>query len=424
MSTSIYEHPTGSDDPAGTPLASSYDVAKIRRDFPIFETGVAYLDSANTSQRPNQVVQKMEDYYRLYNANVERAAYKLSEQATAEFEAVREKVRAFINAGSKNEIVYTSGTTAGLNLVAYSWGRSNLKPGDLIVCTVMEHHSNLVPWQLLALEKGARLEFVDIDERGRLRRDQFDALLRQEPKLVAFAHVSNTLGTVNPVKELTAAAHAAGAVVVVDGAQGAPHLGFDVQDADADFYAFSSHKMCGPTGAGVLYGKRALLDGMPPFLAGGEMISAVRLEGTTFREPPHRFEAGTQAIAEVIGMGAAIDYLQGIGFPAMRAHEDELTDYAYEALSELDGVRVFGPPPGPDKAGVISFDVKGIHPHDIATILDRTDVCVRSGHNCTQPLMNRLDVAGTVRASFFLYTERAEIDRLLAGLKEAQRIFA
>ena len=403
---------------------STYDVTAIRRDFPIFETGVAYLDSANTSQRPNQVVHKMEDYYRLYNANVERAAYKLSEQATAEFEAVREKVRAFINARSKNEVVYTSGTTAGLNLVAYSWGRSNLKPGDLIVCTVMEHHSNLVPWQLLAQEKGARLEFVDIDERGRLRRDQFDALMRQEPRLVAFAHVSNTLGTVNPVKELTAAAHAVGALVVVDGAQGAPHLGFDVQATDVDFYAFSSHKMCGPTGAGVLYGKRALLDAMPPFLAGGEMISAVRLEGTTFREPPHRFEAGTQAIAEVIGMGAAIDYLQGIGYPAMRAHEDELTDYAYEALSELDGVRVFGPPPGPDKAGVISFDVKGIHPHDIATILDRTDVCVRSGHNCTQPLMNRLDVAGTVRASFFLYTERAEIDRLLAGLKEAQRIFA
>ncbi|TMF84673.1 MAG: cysteine desulfurase [Chloroflexi bacterium] len=420
MSTSIYEHPTGSGDPAGAPL----DVTAIRRDFPIFETGVAYLDSANTSQRPNQVVQKMEEYYRQYNANVERAAYKLSEQATAEFEAVREKVRVFINARSKNEIVYTSGTTAGLNLVAYSWGRTNLKAGDLIVCTVMEHHSNLVPWQLLAQEKQARLEFVDIDEQGRLRRDQFDALLRQEPRLVAFTHVSNTLGTVNPVKELTAEAHAAGALVVVDGAQGAPHLGFDVQAADVDFYAFSSHKMCGPTGVGVLYGKRALLDAMPPFLAGGEMISAVRLEGTTFREPPHKFEAGTQAIAEVIGLGAAIDYLQGLGYPAMRAHEDALTDYAYESLSELDGVRIFGPPPGPDKAGVLSFDVAGIHPHDVSTILDRTGVCVRSGHNCTQPLMHRLDVAGTVRASFFLYTERAEIDRLLAGLKEAQRIFA
>ncbi len=403
---------------------STYDVAAIRRDFPIFETGVAYLDSANTSQRPNQVVQKMEDYYRLYNANVERAAYKLSEHATAEFEAVRDKVRAFINARSKHEVIYTSGTTAGLNLIAYSWGRTHIQRGDLIVCTVMEHHSNLVPWQLLAREKEARLEFVDIDEQGRLRRDQFDALLRQEPRLVAFTHVSNTLGTVNPVKELTAAAHGAGAVVVVDGAQGAPHIGFDVQDTDVDFYAFSSHKMCGPTGSGVLYGKRALLDAMPPFLAGGEMISAVRLEGTTFREPPHRFEAGTQAIAEVIGMGAAIDYLQGIGYPAMRAHEDALTDYAYEALSELEGVRVFGPPPGPDKAGVLSFDLAGIHPHDVSTILDRTGVCVRSGHNCTQPLMNRLDVTGTVRASFFLYTERAEIDRLLAGLKEAQRIFA
>jgi len=402
----------------------TYDVTAVRRDFPIFETGVAYLDSANTSQRPNQVVAKMEEYFRKYNANVERAAYKLSEQATAEFEAVREKVRQFVNARSTHEIVYSSGTTGGLNLVAYSWGRANIKAGDLMVATVMEHHSNLVPWQLLAQEKGARLEFVDIDENGRLRRDQFAALMAQNPRLVAFTHVSNTLGTINPVKELTAAAHAAGAVVVVDGAQGAPHLGFDVQDADVDFYAFSSHKMCGPTGTGVLYGKRALLEAMPPFLSGGEMISAVRLEGTTFREPPHKFEAGTQAIAEVIGMGAAIDYLQGIGFPAMRAHEDALTDYAYEALSELDGVTVFGPPPGPDKAGVLSFDVKGIHPHDVSTILDRTDVCVRSGHNCTQPLMHRLDVAGTVRASFFVYTERAEIDRLLAGLKEAQRIFA
>ena len=402
----------------------TYDVTAVRRDFPIFETGVAYLDSANTSQRPNQVVAKMEEYFRKYNANVERAAYKLSEQATAEFEAVREKVRQFVNARSTHEIVYTSGTTGGLNLVAYSWGRANIKAGDLMVATVMEHHSNLVPWQLLAQEKGARLEFVDIDENGRLRRDQFAALMAQNPRLVAFTHVSNTLGTINPVKELTAAAHAAGAVVVVDGAQGAPHLGFDVQDADVDFYAFSSHKMCGPTGTGVLYGKRALLEAMPPFLSGGGMISAVRLEGTTFREPPHKFEAGTQAIAEVIGMGAAIDYLQGIGFPAMRAHEDALTDYAYEALSELDGVTVFGPPPGPDKAGVLSFDVKGIHPHDVSTILDRTDVCVRSGHNCTQPLMHRLDVAGTVRASFFVYTERAEIDRLLAGLKEAQRIFA
>jgi cysteine desulfurase/selenocysteine lyase len=399
-------------------------VAKIRGDFPIFETGVAYLDSANTSQRPNQVIAKMEEYYRQYNANVERAAYKLSERATAEFEAVREKVRGFINARSAREIVYTSGTTGGLNLVAYSWGRANIRKGDLIVCTVMEHHSNLVPWQLLAQEKEARLEFVDIDEQGRLRRDQFDALMAEGPKLVAFAHVSNTLGTINPVKALAAAAHAAGAVVVVDGAQGAPHVGFDVQDADVDFYAFSSHKMCGPTGSGVLYGKRELLETMPPFLAGGEMINSVRLEGTTFAEVPHKFEAGTQAIAEVIGMGAAVDYLQGIGSPAMRTHEDELVDYAYEALSEIEGVRVFGPPPGPDKAGVISFDVAGIHPHDIATILDRTDVCVRSGHNCTQPLMNRLDVAGTVRASFFLYTERSEIDRLLAGLQEAKRIFA
>jgi cysteine desulfurase/selenocysteine lyase len=403
--------------------AGTLDVEAVRRDFPIFETGIAYLDSANTSQRPRQVTGAMQEYFEKFNANILRAAYGISETATARFEGTREKVRRFINARSAKEVVFTSGTTESINLVAYSWGRANVRAGDLVVCTVMEHHSNLVPWQVLAAEKQARLEFVDIDEQGRLRQDQFMALLEQKPKLVAFNQISNTLGTVNPYREMTAAAKAAGATVLIDGAQGAPHMGFDVQDAGCDFYAFSSHKMCGPTGVGVLWGRRELLEEMPPFMAGGEMIKVVRLEGTTYADLPHKFEAGTQPIAEVIGLGAAVDYLTGIGFDAIRAHEEQLTEYAYEALTEIEGLRIFGPPLGPDRAGVLSFDVAGIHPHDLSTILDRNGVCVRSGHNCTMPLMNRLDVAAVARASLYLYTTKAEVDRLVGGLREAKRIF-
>lgn len=408
---------------AGTGL-ETYDVTRIRRDFPIFETGVAYLDSANTAQRPRAVLEAMGAYFTEYNSNILRAAYKMSERATAGFEGARKRAQEFINAASAREVVFTSGTTGGLNLVAYSWGRTHIQPGDLIVTTVMEHHSNLVPWQLLAQERGARLSFVDIDEQGRLRQDQYRALLEESPKLVAFNQVSNTLGTINPIKEMTALAHDAGAVVVIDGAQGAPHLGIDVQDVGCDFYAFSSHKMCGPTGVGVLYGRRALLEAMPPFLAGGEMIDAVTLQKTTFAPLPHKFEAGTQPIAEAIGLGAAIDYLEEAGRDAARAHEAALTDYAIEALGEVPGLRVFGPPAGAaDRAGVISFEVAGIHPHDVATILDRHDVAVRSGHNCTMPLMDRLDVPATVRASLYLYSTPEEVDRLVAGLHDARKIF-
>jgi cysteine desulfurase/selenocysteine lyase len=402
----------------------AYDVAAIRRDFPIFETGVAYLDSANTAQRPRAVLAAMEEYFTEYNSNILRAAYRMSERATAGFEGARKRAQEYINAASPREIVFTSGTTGGLNLVAYSWGRKNIQAGDLIVTTVMEHHSNLVPWQLLAEERGARLSFVDIDEEGRLRQDQYRALLEESPKLVAFNQISNTLGTINPVKEMTALAHAAGATVVVDGAQGAPHLGIDVRDAGCDFYAFSSHKMCGPTGVGVLYGRRSLLDAMPPFLAGGEMIDVVTLQRTSFAPLPHKFEAGTQPIAEAIGLGAAIDYLQDVGLDAMRAHEAALTDYAMEALAEVPGLRVFGPPAGAaDRAGVLSFEIAGIHPHDVATILDRHDVAVRSGHNCTMPLMDRLDIPATVRASLYLYNTQEEVDRLVAGLHDARKIF-
>jgi cysteine desulfurase/selenocysteine lyase len=398
------------------------DVATIRKDFPIFETGIAYLDSANTSQRPRQVTSAMMEYFEKFNSNIHRAAYRIAEEATERYEATREKVRAFINAVSTKEIIYTRGTTEAINLVAYSWGRKNIKQGDLIVLTVIEHHSNIVPWQILAAEKGATIEYVDIDERGELRQDQFRALLERSPKLVAFGQVSNALGTINPAMEMVAAAKAAGATVLVDGAQGAPHQGVDVRALGCDFYAFSGHKMLGPTGAGILYGRRELLEAMDPFMSGGDMIKTVRLEGTTFHDLPWKFEAGTQAIAEVIGLGAAVDYLSELGMEAVRSHEREVTEYAYEALSEIEGLTVYGPPPS-RRAGVISFSLDGIHPHDLATIADRDQVCLRAGHHCAMPLMTRLGVAATARASFYIYTQKDEVDRLVGSIKEAQRIF-
>jgi cysteine desulfurase / selenocysteine lyase len=401
----------------------TYDLEAVRADFPFLRTGTAYLDSANTAQRPVQVIRAMNEYYTEYNANIHRGAYRASELATERYEATRDRLRDFVNAASRKEILYTRGTTEGINLVAYSWGRRNVGEGDLIVLTIAEHHSNIVPWQILAQERGARLEYVDIDEAGELRMDQFHALLEQGPKVVAFFHVSNNLGTMAPVRELTEAAHAAGAVVVVDGAQGAPHAGIDVRDVGCDFYAFSSHKLCGPTGIGVLYGRRELLEAMPPFQAGGDMIRAVFTDHTEYAPLPEKFEAGTQPIAEVIGLGAAVDYLRGLGLDAIRAHERELTEYAFEALSEVPGLRIFGPPPA-RRAGVIAFDLPGIHPHDLATILDRSDVAIRAGHNCAMPLMARLGVSAVARASFSVYSSREEIDRLVDGLHEARRIFA
>jgi cysteine desulfurase/selenocysteine lyase len=404
-------------------MIKTLDVATIRRDFPIFDTGIAYLDSANTSQRPRQVTGAMMEYFEKYNSNIHRAAYRIAEEATVRYEATREKVRDFINATSTKEIIYTRGTTEAINLVAYSWGRKNIKQGDLIVLTVIEHHSNIVPWQILAAEKGATIEYVDIDERGELRQDQFRALLERSPKLVAFGQVSNALGTINPAMEMVAAAKAAGATVLVDGAQGAPHQGVDVRALGCDFYAFSGHKMLGPTGAGIVYGRRELLEAMDPFMSGGDMIKTVRLEGTTYHDLPWKFEAGTQAIAEVIGLGAAVDYLSELGMEAVRAHEREITEYAYEALSEIDGLTVYGPPPS-RRAGVISFSIQGIHPHDLATIADRDQVCLRAGHHCAMPLMTRLGVAATARASFYIYSQKDEVDRLVGSIKEAQRIFA
>ena len=398
------------------------DVAAIRKDFPILETGIAYLDSANTSQRPRQVTGAMMEYFEKFNSNIHRAAYRIAEEATVRYEATREKVRAFINAASTKEIIYTRGTTEAINLVAYSWGRANVKPGDLIVLTILDHHSNIVPWQILATANGANIEYVDIDDRGELRQDQFRELLEKQPKLVSFSHVSNALGTINPVHEMVAAAKAAGATVLVDGAQGAPHQRVDVRDLGCDFYAFSGHKMLGPTGAGILYGRRELLEAMDPFLAGGDMIKTVRVEGTTYHDLPWKFEAGTQAIAEVIGLGAAVDYLDGLGMDNVLAHEREVTDYAYETLSDIEGLTLFGPPPS-RRAGVISFALDGIHPHDLATIADRDQVCLRAGHHCAMPLMTRLGVPATARASFYVYTLKDEVDRLAGSIKEAQRIF-
>jgi len=400
----------------------SFDVATIRKDFPIFETGIAYLDSANTSQRPRQVTGAMMEYFEKFNSNIHRAAYKIAEEATVRYEATREKVREFINASSTKEIVYTRGTTEAINLVAYSWGRKHIKQGDVIVLTIIEHHSNIVPWQILAAEKGATIEYVDIDERGELRLDQFHKLLERSPKLVAFGQVSNALGTINPAAEMVAAAKAAGATVLVDGAQGAPHQGVDVRALGCDFYAFSGHKMLGPTGAGILYGRRELLEAMDPFMSGGDMIKTVRVEGTTYHDLPWKFEAGTQAIAEVIGLGAAIDYLGALGMDAVRAHERDITEYAFEALSDVEGLTLYGPPPS-RRAGVISFSLDGIHPHDLATIADRDQVCLRAGHHCAMPLMTRLGVAATARASFYVYTQKDEVDRLVGSIKEAQRIF-
>lgn len=399
------------------------DVAKVREDFPILASGLAYLDSANTSQRPRQVVAAMTDYYEHHNANIHRAVYKIGEEATERYEGAREKVKAFINARSGKEVIFTRGTTEAINLVAYTWGKGNIKPGDLIVLSILEHHSNIVPWQRLATEAGASVVYVDIDEAGALRQDQFQALLRREPRLVALGQVSNALGTVNPIEEMVKMAKKAGATVLVDGAQGVPHKGVDVQALGADFYVFSGHKMLGPTGVGVLWGRRELLEAMPPFLAGGDMIKQVTTMGTTYNDLPWKFEAGTQAIAEVIGLGAAIDYLQGLGMEAVTAHEQELVAYADGVLGEIKGLRIWGPPAA-KRSGIASFTLEGVHPHDLATIADRSGVCVRAGHHCAMPLMQRLGLDATTRASFYVYNRFDEIDRLAQAVKEAQRILA
>lgn len=404
------------------------DVERIRRDFPILarETAsgkrVIYLDSTATSQKPVQVIEAMDEYYRRSNANIHRGVHTLAEEATAMYESARERIAKFINAKAPREIIYTRNTTESINLVAYTWARANLKAGDLVILTEMEHHSNLVPWHMLQAERGIELEFIPVTEDGLLDLDAYKSLLDRRPKLVSFTHMSNVLGTVNPAAEIIALAHAAGAVTLVDGAQSVPHLSVDVQALDADFYAFSAHKMCGPTGIGVLYGKSDLLEAMPPFLGGGDMIKEVKLRSFRPNTLPHKFEAGTPAIAEAVGFGAAVDYLTNIGMKDIAAHEHEITEYALEQLEEIPGVKVFGPP-ADKKGGVTAFTLSGVHPHDVAQILDQDGVAVRAGHHCAQPLHEKFGIPATSRASFYLYSTKEEVDMLVKGLYKVKELF-
>ena len=400
----------------------------VRADFPILGRRIngkpmVYLDSAATSQKPAAVIDVMDDYYRRYNANPHRGVYTISEEATAAYEGARQRVARFINAGSPKEVIFTRNTTEAINLVRFSWGRANIGAGDGILLTEMEHHSNLVPWQLLASEVSARLEFLCIDDDGLL---QLDALERQLDgiRLLAITHQSNTLGTINPIKAITDAAHRAGALVLVDGAQAVPHMPVDVQDLGVDFYAFSGHKMCGPTGIGVLWARRALLEAMPPFLGGGDMIKRVKLTEATWNDLPWKFEAGTPSVAEGIGLGAAVDYLTQFGMDAVRAHERTLVGYAMEKLQDVPGITVYGPRDPEVHGGAISFTLPDIHPHDLATLVDREGIAVRAGHHCTQPLMDRLGVAATTRASFYVYNDVDDVEALAAAVRATQMLFA
>jgi cysteine desulfurase/selenocysteine lyase len=403
------------------------DARKLRADFPIFEQLIhgkplAYLDSAVTAQKPRQVLDAMQQFYETSYANVHRGVYTLSERATEAFEGAREKLRAFVNAPSSREIIFTRQATEALNLVAYSWGLNKLGPGDLVVVTELEHHSNFVPWQYMAKRTGAGFRMIRLTESGELDLSDLDAIAREgNVRVVANNLVSNSLGTINPVERLAAWAHEQGAIMVVDAAQAAPHRRIDVQALDCDFLAFSAHKMCGPTGVGALWGRRELLEEMEPFNLGGHMIRKVRFEETTWGELPHKFEAGTSPIAEAVGFGAAIDYLEEVGLDAIEDYEHELAAYALDRLGELPWVRLYGPPPE-RRAGIVSFNVDGIHPHDVAQILDMDGVAIRAGHHCCQPLMAKLGVAATNRASFYLYTEREEIDRLVAGLERVRQV--
>ncbi len=412
--------------PAGQ-QASGFDVARVRADFPILSELVhgkplVYLDSANTSQKPLSVIKATDDYYRHANANIHRATHLLSERATALYEGARKKAAVFLNAADSHTVVLTKGTTDGINLVASSYGRSVLKPGDEIVLSWLEHHSNIVPWQLVAEQTGAVIKVIPINDAGELDQDAYARLLSPRTRIVAIGHVSNALGTINPVKAMTAQAHAAGAVVLIDGAQAAPHLPIDVQDLDCDFYVLSSHKMFGPTGTGVLYGRKALLEAMPPYQGGGDMIASVTFEKTHYNQIPYKFEAGTPNIAGVAGFGAAIDYLMSIDRLAALAHEDDVLEYATAAVREIAGVRIIGE--AKHKTGVLSFLIEGIHPHDAGTILDQQGIAVRTGQHCAQPVMDKFCIPATIRASLAIYNTREDIDVLVRGLHKVKELFA
>jgi cysteine desulfurase/selenocysteine lyase len=407
--------------------ANQYDVEKVRRDFPILHQQVyghalVYLDNAATSQKPRAVIEAISNYYERGNANIHRGVHYLSEHATSEHEAARRTVQAFVNAADKREIIFVRSATEGINLVAQTFGRARLEAGDEVLITAMEHHSNIVPWQMLCDEKRAHLRVLPINDRGELLLEELPKLLTPKVKLFALTHVSNALGTINPLKQIIEMAHEHGVPVVVDGAQAAPHLKIDVQDLDVDFYVFSGHKVYGPTGIGVLYGKFDLLNAMPPYQGGGDMIRSVTFEKTLYNDLPYKFEAGTPDIAGAIGLGAALNYVERLGIDNIAAHEHDLLVYGAEALSSIPGVRIIGT--AAQKASVISFVIEGIHPHDIGTILDREGIAVRTGHHCAQPVMQRFHVPATARASFALYNTRQEIDRLVAGIEKVKEMFA
>jgi len=406
---------------------AAFDVERVRADFPILAREVngyplAYLDNAASSQRPLAVIEAEARYYEQTHANVHRGVHTLSQEATAAFEAVREKVRGFINAGSTREVIFTRGTTEAINLVAQSYARPRLMPGDEILISWLEHHSNIVPWQLVCEQTGAQLKVAPIDERGEIRFEQFERLLSPRTRLVALAHVSNSLGTVVPVRQFIAAAHARAVPVLLDGAQAVPHVAVDVRALDVDFYTFSAHKMYGPTGVGVLYGREALLEAMPPWQGGGDMIRSVRFEKSTYNVLPHKFEAGTPNIAGVVAFGAAIDYLLGLGLERVAAYEHELLEHATARLSAIPGVRLIGT--ARDKSALVSFVLEGVHPHDLGTILDAEGIAIRTGHHCAMPVMEFYGVPATARASLAFYNTHAEIGRLAAGIERARKVFA
>jgi cysteine desulfurase / selenocysteine lyase len=409
-----------------TAALSVFDVARIRQDFPILSQQVhgnplVYLDNAASSQKPRQVIDAITSFYLSDNSNIHRGVHELSQRATRDYEQARVKVQHFLNAGHAHEIIFTRGTTEGINLVAQAYGRQHVGPGDEVIISALEHHSNIVPWQILCEEKGARLRVVPISDCGELLMDEYERLLNGRTRLVAISHVSNSLGTINPIRRIVEMAHGRGVPVLVDGAQAVPHARVDVQALDCDFYVFSGHKMYGPTGIGVLYGKTSLLGGMPPYQGGGDMISSVTFEKTTYNVLPYKFEAGTPDIAGVIGLGAAVDYLNEIGMENIAAHEHDLLVYGTQALEGIEDVRLIGT--AREKAGVLSFVLDGIHPHDIGTVLDQEGIAVRTGHHCAQPVMDRFGVPATTRASLGLYNTRAEIDRLVEGIARVKEIF-
>ena len=404
------------------------DVNFLRQDFPILSREVrpgiplVYLDSTATSQKPRSVLEAMDAFYRINNANIHRGVHTLAEEATAMYEQAREKVAQFINAPSAEQIIFTRNATESINLVAYTWARANLKAGDRIILTEMEHHSNMVPWIMLATERGVELEFIPVTPDGLLNLEVYRTLLTRSPKLVTVSGMSNVLGTINPIAEIVCLAHAAGAITLVDGAQSVPHLPVDVQALGVDFLAFSAHKMLGPSGIGALYGRQDLLEKMPPFMGGGDMIKTVHLRSFVPNDIPHKYEAGTPAIAEAVGFGAAVDYLNKLGMQAVAAHEHEIVSYALDRLEEIPGVKVFGPS-ADKKGGVASFTLEGVHPHDIAQILDRDGVAIRAGHHCAQPLHEKFGITATARASFYIYSLPQEVDALVSGIYKVKEIF-